>query len=504
MSALSAWLSRGDRGYWVVLAAFLLLAAFGWVGFIASDDMTYAKGAYGWIEHFPYVGGHGTIRYTLTVPMALCFLLLGENELAMEVPCLLYAAGFLWLVWRAARDVAGPLIALGGLAAIITLPLLAIQVTIADVDVIEMFFLTGSVLLFWRCLDQGASAARLIGAGAMAGAAFLTRETAVFIIPFYALLFLAGHRLPRVQYLWIPLGFLAVWGLEVAYLTAMTGDPLYRINIALHHDPSIDRGVDLAGNVIVNPLVDPLLVLLLNQEFMLLFYLAVPLALWLAFSSGIEPRLRHFARIIGLFALVWFGCAGAVQHLLPLNPRYFMITAAMASLLAGVALARLAMAGRRGAWGAGLGFAALIGANLAGIYVENKVPAFGEHELARIAAAHPGALIHTDPMTRYRADYLLRWAKVRDRVVPTPPVPGSLYFHDPVHADAPNFKLSAADLPRYQPQPGWTVVETAAPRETMLAWLLERTGIAPHLPGGVWRKLRYHHPSVTLYRVYSR
>ena len=69
----------------------------------------------------------------------------------------------------------------------------------------------------------------------------------------------------------------------------MTGDPLYRFNISLHHNSTIDRSVDLAGNVIVHPFIDPLLVLLINQEFMLLLPIAVPLGAWLCFGKSIEP-----------------------------------------------------------------------------------------------------------------------------------------------------------------------------------------------------------------------
>ena len=64
-------IQTGRRGLWIGLLLFALLLAFAWVGFLASDDVTYARGAYGWMEHFPYVGGHGTIRYPITIPMAL-------------------------------------------------------------------------------------------------------------------------------------------------------------------------------------------------------------------------------------------------------------------------------------------------------------------------------------------------------------------------------------------------------------------------------------------------
>jgi 4-amino-4-deoxy-L-arabinose transferase-like glycosyltransferase len=435
--------------------------------------------------------------------MALSFRLFGGSEFAMELPDLAYVAAFIWLAWSGARQAGGTLTALGGLVAVITLPLLVIQSSIADVDVIELFFLTGSVLLFWRCLEDGPNTARLLGAGALAGAAFLTRETAVFIVPFYGVLFLVGHRFDRRYYLWIVVGFLAVWGVELIYLWVMTGDPAYRLNIALHHDPTINRNIDLAGNVIVNPVIDPLLVLLINQEFMALFYFAIPLSIWLAFGRGIEPHLSHFARIIGLLALIWFICAGAVQTLLPLNPRYFMVTAALASLLAGMALAQLIMSGGRVAIVAGAALAILVATNLAGIYVENKVPAFGEHVLARIASAYPGSIIHTDPMTRYRAEYLLRWEHARNRVLGTQPQPGDLYFYDPSHADAANFKMPANEIPAFKPKPDWVVEARYSPPETWLARGLEVSGAATYLPAGVWRKLRYHYPTVVLYRVPS-
>lgn len=493
----------GRLGLAAGLALFLALVGFSWVGLIASDDVTYAHGAYGWLQHFPYVGGHGTIRYFIAIPMALAFRLFGENEYAMALPSLLYALAFLVVAWRVTRDVAGAWPAFGALLALATSPLLVIQSSIANVDAIEMAFLFGSVVLTWRCLDAGkADARRLFLAGVLAGCAFLTRETAIFVAVFYALLFLAGHRLPRLSYFWVAAGFLAVWLVELAYLWAMTGDPFYRITIALHHDSTIDRGVDLAGNVIVHPLVDPLLVLLFNQEFMALFFLAVPLGGWLCFGRTIEPRLRHFARVIALFGLVWFVCAGAVQHLLPLNPRYFMITAAMACILTGVALARLI--GRATGRGRLLALAAaalLVGGNMVGLLVENKEPVFGERALAALAARYPQQPIATDPMTRYRAAMLLHWERAEARVVARPPQPGMLYFYNPAWADRPNARMSAQEQPLYRPQPGWRPILREEPAPSLVARALETLGVAPHLPGGLWHKLRYRHPAVTLYRV---
>lgn len=499
---LDSFVGPERRGLFMGLAAFLLLVALSWVGFIASDDVTYAKGAYGWIEHFPYVGGHGTIRYPITIPMALSFVTFGENEFAMVLPSLLYLILFLVMVWRVTRDVAGPLPAFCALLACATSPLIVVQSSIANVDMIEMALLFGAWLLCFRCLEGGPDRGRLLGAGALVGLAFLTRETAIFVAVYFGLLFLAGHRFNRWHYLWMAAGFLAVWLVELAYLGIMTGDPFYRFNIALHHDPTINRAVDLAGNVIVSPLVDPLLVMLINQEFMLLMFLAIPLGTWLCFSRQLPPQLQHFARLIALFGLCWLICVGAVQKLLPLNPRYFMITATMACLLTGVALGWLMKEGR-GLWRpAGLcGLALLVGTNLVGVYVENRNPTFGEEKLVDLVVNRPDMAITTDPMTLYRADLPLHWARATKRVTSAPPSGAALYYYNPVRSGKPNAKMTAAMAPTYQPRPNWILIEEFAPEPSYLVRALRWSGLHSQLPASIWDKLRRAHESSYLYRV---
>jgi 4-amino-4-deoxy-L-arabinose transferase-like glycosyltransferase len=495
------------RGYWglfAALIAFALLVAWGWVGFLGSDDVTFAIGGYGWLEDFPYVGGHGTIRYPITIPIALSFLTLGEHEFAMVLPSLLYMLGFLILTWfavrRAGANISGGWLAFGALAALVTCPLLVVQSSIASVDIVEMAYLFASAFLFWRCLENGPDAKRLFLAGALAGLAFLTRETAIFVALFYAIFFAIGYRFHRGHYLWIAAGFLAVWGLEVIYLWIMTGDPLYRITISLNHDSTIDRTIDLAGNVVIHPLIDPLLVLLANQEFMALFFLAIPLGGWLCFGRSIPERLKTFARIVALLGLVWFLAAGAAQKLLPLNPRYFMITCAAACILTGIALALL--------WERNkarllvlLAAAFLVSTNLLGIYVENKDSMFGERQLAKLAMMSRGKPIYTDPMTRYRADMLLKWERRQDYVYGRQPQPGADYFYNPKWADSANAKMTAAQAATFRPPAGWEKLGSWEPEPPLITKALEATGLSSLIPTGIWRKLRYRHPPVTLYRV---
>ena len=493
-------LLQSKAGLAFALFVFALLVAWGWVGFLGSDDVTFAIGGYGWLEDFPFVGGHGTIRYPITIPIALSFLTLGEHAFAMVLPSLLYMVGFLILTWMAVKRAGDGWLAFGALAALITCPLLVIQSSIASVDIVEMFYLFASAYLFWRCVEDGPNAKRLFFAGALAGLGFLTRETAIFIALFYAIYFAIGYRFHRGHYLWIAAGFIAVWAAEVIYLWIMTGDPLYRITIALNHDSTIDRSVDLAGNVIVHPLIDPLLVLLANQEFMALFFVAIPLGGWLCFSRSIEPKLQRFARIVAALGLVWFVTAGAAQKLLPLNPRYFMITCASACILTGLALAGLWQRGIR-RWAVLLVALFLLGTNMLGIYVENKDSLFGEHVLAKLAEDRPKDIIYTDPMTRYRADMLLRWEKAQPRVLSEAPKPGTLYLYNPKWAESANFMMPENQIPAFQPKPEWECLSTLEPRPPLITNLIEALRLSAIIPAGIWKKLRYRHPPVSLYKV---
>ncbi|AMO72121.1 ArnT family glycosyltransferase [Sphingorhabdus sp. M41] len=480
---------------------FLALTAWAWVGFLGSDDVTYAIGAYGWIEQFPFVGGHGTIRYPITIPMALSFLTFGHNEYAMVLPSYLAMVALLLCIWRSIVHISGVFAANLSLLLLVTLPLVVVQTTIASVDIVEAFFLFASVLFYARYARGEGRMRDLLFSGMLAGLAFLTRETAIFIAVFYAILFLRGYKFSRVRYLTIAAGFLMIWALEIAYLWIMTGDPLFRFNISMNHDATIDRSIDLAGNLIIHPAIDPLLVLLFNQEFMLLFWIGVPLSIWFCFS-GPDTVLRQFARIITLFGTSWFICVGAAVTLLPLNPRYFLITALAIAIVAGIALYQLWITKGRARTAIAILFI-IVATNLLGIFVENRQPLFGERQLAQIAAQN-SEIIYTDPMTRYRADMLLKWENEQAAVIGDIPPDGALFLYNPAKFESSNRFMDADMQTLLTPKPEWEMVETSEPTPELIVTLTEKTGADRFIPGSIWQKLRYRHQPVTLYRVPGR
>ncbi|WP_282604521.1 glycosyltransferase family 39 protein [Pelagibius sp. Alg239-R121] len=480
------------------LVAFLLLVAYAWVGYLGSDDVTYADGAYGWIESFPYVGGHGTVRYTITVPMALSFLALGESEFAMTLPTLIYGMGLIALIVLMLHRALGALPASLGAVLLVTSPLLVTWATIASVDIIEAFFIFASLFCFYESARREVSWPFLLAAGALAGLGFLTRETTVFFLVFYGVAFLTGYGIRRLQHFVMAAGFFAVWLAEVVYFFIMTGDPLYRINISLNHDSTIDRSIDVAGNVIAHPIIDPLLVLLANQEFAVLFWVVLPAGLWLLLSKSVSPAVRQSAVFFGSVGLIWLLCVGAVQSLLPLNPRYFLISAICASVLTALAIAE-SFRLRRHFWAAAVLLLVLAG-NFAGIYVENRNHMFGERALTA-AAARYGEALYTDPLTHRRAELLLKWSDDGKSVLKAPPPPGSLYLYNEPRAQSLDNWVSEEVIGSYQPQESWELLETVTPSSKLAGTILRMIGVEDFLPYKLKNALSEGHPGIKLYRL---
>lgn len=480
------------------LLAFLALASYAWVGYLGSDDVTYADGAYGWIESFPYVGGHGTVRYTITVPMALSFIAFGESEFSMSLPTILYGAGLIALLilmlYRTAGAVPSCIVA----ALLITSPLLVTWVTIASVDIIEAFFIFGSLFLFHAASQRDVRWTLLLAAGALAGLGFLTRETTVFFLVFYGFAFLLGYGIKRLEHFVMAAGFFAVWLAEVAYFFVMTGDPLYRINISLNHDSTIDRSIDVAGNVIAHPIIDPLLVILANQEFVILFWVVVPAALWLLFSRRVTPAARQMAQLFCAVGVIWLLCVGAAQSLLPLNPRYFLISAICASVVTALAISEAFRL--RHHWAAAFALLLVVSGNFAGIYVENRNHMFGERALLIVAERHNEPLF-TDPLTHRRAELLLKWSAVGARVQMEAPPAGSLYlYNEPRANDLANWvPKDAIDL--YQPKDDWELLDSLSPGSKLAGLLLRAVGLEEFLPYKLRNALSEGHPGVKLYRL---
>jgi 4-amino-4-deoxy-L-arabinose transferase-like glycosyltransferase len=484
MATFSARRGASQRAYatpagpWPLVALLAVVAALaiGWVGYTASDDAAYYQAAQLWLVHPPVAGAdHWATRFPLILSLAGAFAVFGGGPVAMGVTALGWYVVFLALVRDLAARIAGP--RAGWLAVILmaTLPVVIAQATTVSCDLAEASFLILAVRLIGDVAVGEAGGWRPFAAGLALGGAILCRETTALALFGFVPLFLIGRPVPRRALVVMGLGCALLIGGEALYQYALTGDPLHRWTLAFHHDNHIDRAANEEGNFLVNPVIDPLLVLLVNDDFALLFWLAIA-----ATVAGVHHRLRpdgarRMAILIAI-ASAAFLLVGALYTKLVLNPRYFMLPAVAAAITVAAWLDTLRVVPRA------LLLCTAVGASLLMLSVENAHPRWPAQALTVAAKAHPAVAIHGDPETVHRAELPLRWAAIAT-VSAAPPTTDALAFSDEAHAPS-GFRVVA----RYPSPP------------TVLGRILSAIGLAGHLPAKVRNRLIAPNPTMILSR----
>lgn len=384
----------------LVVLVGIVSVAVGWTGFIASDDQFYYFGALEWAQNGPFAGdSHWTTRFPLVLSLAAAIKAVGADPLALHLTAIAWYAAFVAVGILLARRIAGER---GGWIAgvlLASMPLIATGGSIVNCDNPEAVFLMLGAWLLAGEVDRPRPS-RCLLAGIAFGLAMLCRETAVLALSGLGILFLLGRPLPRWALLAAGSGAALVLLGEAAFQWAMTGDPLHRYGLAFNHDSSLDRAANEEGNLLVHPAIDPLLVLFFNNEFALLFWLAIPAALTLR-RSGMG--WRRFAPLLAMGAAS-FVLVALLSHKLVLNPRYFTPTAIAATILVAAWLAR--MTPKRAA----PILLVAIGANLAMLSLQNNHPRWEATALVEAAAADPARAVAAAPETTFRAELSLRWA----------------------------------------------------------------------------------------------
>ena len=489
---------------WMLLALGLglLAIALAWTGFQQTDDLFYADAAGTWAERGWLLGdNHWALRHMIVLPLAALFRLFGRSEVALVAPMLLYAGLFAALVGLIAARIAGGLAGALAAALIVTVPVVATGASYVTTDVPEAFFVLASAFVFHRALEGRGRVAALL-AGALAGMAFITRETTLALIVFYGLLFLANYGRDRWAYVWLGAGFCLVAGIDALCLWAASGDPFYRLAITRKGvegdnpltSTRVGDGFFNAMGVIEAPRwIQGPLMLFTSQTIGPLPWLALPAAVLLLRRAGATAEGR-LLRYLGLLGLVWFGILNWALISLWVLPRYNVVPLAVLAICLGVGLARLFAGGRR--WLPVALFALVIGGNLGLLALGGRDAIHGERSYARAVREHPGAVVRTDPSTRQAADWLLTIEGLASRAEAGPPVPGGLYFFNP----APRRRLPA-DWPVQRPDPGWQELAAypEAPRAT--ARLVTLLGLDRMLPKGLVAKLKPQPRRPALYPV---
>lgn len=461
------------------LIAVVAALAIGWIGYTASDDAAYYQAAQLWLTHPPVAGAdHWATRFPLILSLAGSLALLGAGPAAMAATALGWYLIFLALVRDLASRIAGP--RAGWLAVILmaTLPVVVAQATTVSCDLAEASFLILGIRLIGDTAAGEPGGWRPFAAGLAFGGAILCRETTSLALFGFVPLFLIGRPVPRRALIVMAAGCAVLIGGEALYQYLLTGDPLHRWTLAFHHDSHIDRAANEEGNFLVNPVIDPLLVLLVNDDFALLFWLAI-VAVLTGARRGLRTDGARRHAILVATACATFLLVGALYTKLVLNPRYFMLPAVAAAITVAAWLDGLRPAPRA------LLLTGAVGACLLMLSVENAHPRWPAQALVTAARSYPGAPIHSDAETVHRAEMPLHWAGIAI-VTAGPPTAGALHLspEDAVPA-------GASVVARYPSPP------------TVLGRILSMAGLIGHVPAGVRHRLIAPNPTMILSRPVS-
>ena len=486
-----------------------------WVGYQGHDDASYAAAALDWVEHFPPLGtNHWALRYPLVLPIAGVIALSGPSVPALATVNLMAYAAFLAVNYWAARHWFGRTAAVLLTVIGIVLPQFPVQATYANPDLPEMAL---SVLSFWAFLlaqERNGAWRMLLLSGLLAGIGVMTRETSLFLVLFYGILFLIRPGMPRWRFLLIAAGFAVVVGAQAGYFAVRTGDPFYRARISATHD-AVDRAAKLAeakqagrsldseGVLATNPWVAPLAVIFVSQKYGLLFFLAIPAYAILRAGCWMTRRQRGVIDFAGLGAVVSFLFVALNAEILYIVPRYFMVPAALAAVPVAVLAAHWLGAGglrRRLAILAGAGFVA---SSLMLLYLENTRPMLAEERIRAFVAAADGP-VHVDPETARRLRYLLLAHGLLDRVSTAAPGGNSLVATEDgvVQACLRDPACTLRDrMLRFVPGPGWVEVTRYEPPRRAIAGVIRFIGLEPLLPADILRKIERPGTTAVVYRV---
>ena len=323
----------------LAVVAFAMLV-FGWVGFVGSQDAAYADAAQRWLEGGSGLApSHWEMRYLYVGAIGVAFALFGATETALLLPGVIAYLILVGLTYLALRVLVDRHVALLAGVFVAALPLFAAGASVATPDTMELVFVAASLLLLADSENRGRTRGWFVAVGVLAGFAWLVRETSAGLIVFFLLLLFAGDHTRRARVGWVLLGFVIVAGAEFVNYFAATGDALYRLRADFGAGDLLGRGgvaeasADRVSALVVGSWLDPVLALFAGQEFSALYWLAMPVGLWLVFDRRLAAQSRRLVRYLAAAGLIQLLLVVALTGQRYLLPRYLYWGAFAATLL---------------------------------------------------------------------------------------------------------------------------------------------------------------------------
>jgi hypothetical protein len=317
----------------VAFALALRLASF--TGLIGSDDLRYARyaravmeGHYAQtlIESSQYERIHHGLRYGIILPLAAVYRVFGVSEWSTVMLPLLASTASVLLLAAIARRLFDSRVALIAALLYATFPMQLRLASILVPEPIAECFVLLAVLAYLHGREHERSAAWL-AAGAMIGAAYLAKETAVFVGA-SLVLHAAWERRWRGAIL-VGLGLTALIAAEHAYYLFGQGDIFFRTH-STHIEPNFHRGPSrFSWTILMSLFFVPYAKIMLVPG--VNFGLHSLVCLILAAAALTQKPRRSYALLLLWAAIPWlyltFGSSSLQTYsLLPREPRYIEFT----------------------------------------------------------------------------------------------------------------------------------------------------------------------------------
>lgn len=328
--------------YFLVMSLILaLLSYLFYVGSLGSDDISYinnAKIITSGAEYIPT--SHWGFRYTIIVPLsiALTFITLTEHNIfILNFLINILMMGYIFYLIKSLANITKEKTNHDYLILLFaTCPFLVIQLSILNIDLIESNLIVATILniAIFLCCDNKKY---LYTASLIAGLCLITRETSALYLFSIIIAFIAiSPKIKPIDYAICIILAASFLIFESCYYLIKTGDAFYHFRVTFHshlHDQFGDiykkHGED-TGNILSNTIYEPFTVLLINQEFGLIFYLFF-LYIVSSIKKGLEIYQKFFI-LFFIFAFLLISYSGFIRLL----PRYYfslcMIVIIMISL----------------------------------------------------------------------------------------------------------------------------------------------------------------------------
>ena len=234
---------------------------------------------------------------------------------------------------------------------------------------------------------------------------------------------------------------------------------------------------------------EPLVTLLLNQEFGLLFWAYIPAAIWAWRTKQTSFEHRRLLRLLIGFGLIWMAFISINASVLYVVPRYYAPFSWAASIIVVYWLKEfLFVRWPRVAVLAGVG---LLTTNLFCVYVENKNPLFAERALVEYMAHHRG-VVYTDPMTLTRAKLLFEFRGISaDRVLKDPAPAGAVFYasSNSIERCKRASHKCKWSWDQYLPSDTWIEFSRIQPQRKVIGVLLSFVGLDKVIPEEILKRL---------------